>query len=786
MKTFQKTIALFICALLFCALLTGCAAGEKKAAMAPAEVTAEPEKTISVYTADFRDLAGDSAHYLGARSTDEEGFYSVDYAVEDSGEYRTSISYVSYDGGVKPLKDYRPVSPPAELTSMPDFYCTHELEGIASDAEGDLIVVESLYMSWYAGPGERRDEYATAYDDYSRLMYVRRLDPDGRELSCELMELDGDENIYSHDLKIDARGNLVVSEQSRLRFFSVTGEELGQLELGGYVRTVLQNKAGDIAAVSYDEDGGELLSYINVDSFSVTGSAPIPGGGMYLCLGDEEHDLYYSNGESLCGYALDTGVSTELFNWLSLGININSVSHLERTEKGFRAISSHSDVESGGFRTELAEIYLEEIPESQVKKTLTLGCMEADNDLENTIVAFNRSNEDFCIEVTEYFLRYDFGTEGQRGRLMRELMSGNLPDILVLEGINHRMLASRGLLADLGPFLESSDKLKREDFFPNLLQCGTLDGKLYAMAHSFTIDTVLANAALVGYEPGWSYQDYYMAYGLMPADCTPFEVYTTSEELLSAGLAMELNSWINWTELTADFENDGFYSLLAFADTFPDSFDWDNYAWSDADIIEYRIAGGRQMLLRTSLMSIEEIYYNSIYFNGQPSYIGYPSHDGSVGNLLVPDRLCAISESSPYKAEAWQFMESLLGSGDIQWGFPANRRLYEQKLEAMMTPSYLTDSEDQPVLTEEGEQIELAQGHMGTVLGVRGFYALTEQQAAQLTRVLESCEKLKCEEPELISLVIENCKPYFEAGQSAEGTAAQVERAVESYLAQYK
>lgn len=789
MKKISKTFMLIPAAALICSILCGCAAK----APAPAEPDAAPAEEVAPveyrYDADIRVLS-DNGPYLAARACGEDGFYSVDYGVWDDalGDYVTAVFHVGYDGEIKRLEEYSPVQPAGDYLAMPEFYSTHELEGFALDRDGNIVTVESLYMSWYAGPGQRRDEYASMYDAYEYASYVRLLDKNGAELSCARLPLDANENIYAYEMKMDSLGNLVLSSGNSLCFYTTEGEEKGRLELPGYIRGILQSANGDIAAVCYQDDGSELLCRISPEDVSVKSRHSIPGGMMCLCLGERENELFYSNGQDFCGYDLNTGESRLLFNWLACGVDMGSISHIQvLPETAIRAVSNSYNTD-GGYTTELVEIGLNPVYAGEEKNVLTLGCIEADNELVNVVRDFNRKSEKSCIQLREYRLDYDFTEEGQEQALLSRLLSGDMPDILILDGLNHRLLAAKGLLADISPYLEADAELSREDFFENVLASCERDGKLYAIADGFSVDTVMANAEAAGDKPGWDYEQYNAALATMPEGCLPFERHVTSGDILRSGLAMELDSYIDYGSLTADFVNDSFIGLLNFSNTFPRYFDWDSYEWTDADITEYRINGGRQMLMRTTLLSVEEIYFNSIYFGGNGTYIGYPTHDGSVGSALTLHRLCAIGESSEHKEEAWRFISTLI-SGEGQggsWGFSTLKGSCLEKIEQFSMPEYLMDEDEQPVLTEEGEQIELAQGHMGTVLGVRGFYALDEVRRQRFESALATASKLKCDNEELADLVVEAVRPFLDGQTDAATAAADAEAQVEAWLLQYK
>ena len=786
MKKSTEYLALLLClGLVFS--LAGCASAPEPA---PEPAATEAPLPIS-YMARFEELAGDMQQYLGSRASTDEGYYSVGYSVSDAdmgGEYSTAIYYVNLsEGSVRQLDEYKPVEIPEDIRTLPSFYATNEILGLVENEKGGLISVESVYMSWYAGAGQRRDEYGTAFDDYLRKIYIRTLDENGKELSCNELMLGEGENIYADELVLSSSGDLLVTEQKQLRAYSLKGEERGRLEFGGYVRSVLKSDEGALAVLCYTEDDSQLLHFVDAEKMEIERTVSVPGDTMYFSLGSGELDAGYSWGTSFYCFDFESGESTELFNWLSCGINPTTISDVRIGADGVvRCIFNESDPEGESYRNYAAYIYPQnEIP---AKKTLTLGSAAPDYRLVENIVLFNRSDAPCCIKLEDYSLRFDFQTEGQKGRAMIELLSGNMPDILDLGGFNHHLLHRKGYLEDLNEYLEKDDELSRDSFFANVLSAYECEGELCAIGSSFSVDTVLGSAQRHGANPGWSYKDYYEALALMPAGCEPFEVYITSEDILRTGLAMELNNYVNWSELTADFENENFIALLEFAGSFPDYFNWDTYDWSDADIVENRLLQDRQMLLRTSLFSIEEIFYNSIYFGGDLSYIGYPTWDGSAGNVLDVWGGLAISRSCTDKDSAWSFVRSFLTNEaqQSQWAFPTNINAFEASLEKAMSPDYLQDEEGELIVDEEGNSTELPQGHMGTVLGVRSFRSLTEAQAEQLREVLTGSEKIKCTNTELADVVVNASRLYFEAQRGAEATAAIVEQAVENYLSQYK
>lgn len=66
------------------------------------------------------------------------------------------------------------------------------------------------------------------------------------------------------------------------------------------------------------------------------------------------------------------------------------------------------------------------------------------------------------------------------------------PDILDLSNLDVKELASKGVFEDMTPYLEKSSVLSKDDFFENIVNSYTYDGKLVGIPKSFTLSTTSA------------------------------------------------------------------------------------------------------------------------------------------------------------------------------------------------------------------------------------------------------------------------------------------------------
>lgn len=110
-------------------------------------------------------------------------------------------------------------------------------------------------------------------------------------------------------------------------------------------------------------------------------------------------------------------------------------------------------------------------------------------DLQEKIVEFNKASEQYRIKIQSY---YDINSTSQSAwndeitALNNAITSDNCPDILDLSQLNVSAYASKGLIEDLGNYLDNSETLSREDFVPRVLEAYTLNGSLVCIPNAGT------------------------------------------------------------------------------------------------------------------------------------------------------------------------------------------------------------------------------------------------------------------------------------------------------------
>lgn len=527
---------------------------------------------------------------------------------------------------------------------------------------------------------------------------------------------------------------------------------------------------GSVAALVYGEDYaafdlrpvdtaamqlGEATASLPTDAYSAR-----PSGGGY--------DFCYNKGESFYGYKLADGSEEKLVTWINCDVNSNNLTSPYITEEG-NIVCLSSEYSNTGDGATTYFITLTKTPYDQVpqKTTLTLACVYLGYDIKNQILDFNRKSSDYRIEVRDYS---EFNTEDDYSagytKLITEIGSGAVPDIMLTDGLPIETFGAKGLLADLWPFIDADEELGgRAGVVEPVFNALSQDGKLYEISSNFYITTIAGPASIVGTEPGWTYEEMYAALDQMPEGCELFSLGTTRSDVFSSICMLNLSRFVDWTTGECSFDSDDFISLMEFANRFPETFDWEHHEWTNEDSDAYRIKEGRQLLVTLSLSDPYSYNYYSEMFNGDMALKGFPDvpESGAVFNMNGTG--LAIASTCKNQDAAWSFVRTLLTreyQENYTYGFCTNRELCEENIQSMVGESYY--SYDQ-VTGEEKEII------------------FTQENADLITDLINNTSMVADYNTSQINDIInEEVAYYFSGEKTAQDVAATIQNRVSIYV----
>ena len=449
-------------------------------------------------------------------------------------------------------------------------------------------------------------------------------------------------------------------------------------------------------------------------------------------------------------------------------MNSNNVTSPYITEEG-NIVCLSSEYSNTGDGATTYFITLTKTPYDQVpqKTTLTLACVYLGYDIKNQILDFNRKSSDYRIEVRDYS---EFNTEDDYSagytKLITEIGSGAVPDIMLTDGLPIETFGAKGLLADLWPFIDADEELGgRAGVVEPVFNALSQDGKLYEISSSFYITTIAGPASIVGTEPGWTYEEMYAALDQMPEGCELFSLGTTRSDVFSSICMLNLSRFVDWTTGECSFDSDDFISLMEFANRFPETFDWEHHEWTNEDSDAYRIKEGRQLLVTLSLSDPYSYNYYSEMFNGDMALKGFPDVPGSGAVFNMNGTGLAIASTCENQDAAWSFVRTLLTreyQENYTYGFCTNRELCEENLQSMVGQSYY--SYDQ-VTGEEKEII------------------FTQENADLITDLINNTSMVADYNTSQINDIInEEVAYYFSGEKTAQDVAATIQNRVSIYV----
>ncbi len=695
--------------------------------------------------------------------------------------YVPRLYKVKTDGtGLTQLSDYvYPTAPEGNYNSA-------GLNRIAADTQGNLWALENVRTTIFDLPEgfdeTTEDPWQYHKEDISEYT-VRKLSETGAELTkldlTEFIEKPEQENgynrgVYINDMYVDKSGNVYLGQDSGIVYvLNADGSFNFKVKTdGGWFDRFITLRDGSVG-VSTSGDAGRVLKTIDVAAKGWGKEFKISSDVWNTSSGGNLYDFCYTDGSSLYGYKLDEDKEEKILTWINCEVDGDRIQYSTVLDDGnVFAISNNWDNEGGATFEVLT---LTKTPRSEVaeKKVITYATVWLDWNIKKEILKFNKTNPEYKIEIKDYS-EFNSDEDWSAGitKLNTEIISGNIPDIIQLDNLPYKQYASKGLLEDLYPFIDSDSELSREDFFPSILKAFEVEEKLYPLIPSFQIMSMVGASSVVGEEPGWTMREMQEIIKQNPQADAPFGLYMTKEQVFNVFCMLNMESYMDWETGECSFDSDEFKALLEFANSFPEKIDDSEYEnWIDPTTL---IAEGRQIMNVFNLYDLQwSIQETKAQFSNQPiTFKGFPSEDKN-GTLAMVSGGLAMTSSCKYKEGAWAFMRTLLTEEyqKSMWNLPINKNVFDEKLAEAMKQEY--DSEGNPISIgsmglPDGSQIE--------------FYALTQADADLINSLINSVERTATQDESLMNIIKEEANIYFAGEKSVDEIASIIQSRMKIYI----
>lgn len=513
------------------------------------------------------------------------------------------------------------------------------------------------------------------------------------------------------------------------------------------------------------------------------------GDYVYQILGGSGSRIYYRLDNSICYYDCDTDEIGEEVNFLNSDIDYRNLNNLVYLGEG-RMLMSTTDWSIGRGKTTVS--LLTKVPDEEIKEEVivTVGTIYEDYDLVSAIMKYNKQGTGVRIALKSYNKYNNEENEwtGATTQLNNEIISGSLPDIVMLESsLPSQSYFQKGVFVDLNKYLDDEEKgIDKTKYYDNILSAGETNGKLYSIITNFMLGTLVAKSKYVGEEPGWTFDEMMNAIKNMPEGMEAF--YGMGREgILSSFLQYGMSGLVNWETGETKFDTPAFIEFIKYLATCPekglweeyyDSMQGDEYIYDEEkereleEKMNLRFWNDTCLFETTSVYSYtDQQYIYSQFASKDITFIGYPTdNENASGAVIVPMAEYAISSKSQVKDQAWDFIKFLLDSDDDSWTLSISKEktaeLKEQakkQAEEMAKYGYYTSSYEW--MKEMGYSDDYLNYQMNANM------PLDDEMINSVDELLESANVVARVDSELTDIINEELSGFFAGTKSAEETA---------------
>ncbi len=401
---------------------------------------------------------------------------------------------------------------------------------------------------------------------------------------------------------------------------------------------------------------------------------------------------------------------------------------------------------------------------------LTEKIMEYNSDLSSNayIEVYTIRDNDLAGNPEDTLIQF-MGLSAQQ--VEKELYEGTGPDILVGFS-NLAEFNTDECLIDLKQYLDNDATIKKDDYFYNIFDAFSTNGKMYSMPLTFSLHGMVVNTTDTEVKEKWTFEDMEKAKSSLLPELRIIPPYTCAEMLLPIMTAC-YSDFVDYEKGEANFDSAEFKSLLEAVkkNTVTDTKYEDGIIFSDGHFLspDIQFNTNSTIAIKANYASLDD--YCTV--NGDPARktlnTGYPSLQGkgmtARGELSMSITACASNPDL-----AWEFIRYFLNSETQDYlstnkkTLPVNRSAYDTNCQAQIDLSSALYKEYSKNPAEFGAE------------PVR----ITDEKKAELTNMITSVDNAYRLDSEILKIVLDEADRYFRDFQSLDFICKTIqERATE-------
>ena len=258
------------------------------------------------------------------------------------------------------------------------------------------------------------------------------------------------------------------------------------------------------------------------------------------------------------------------------------------------------------------------------RQTIKIGICRYDLEWhDNVVIEFNKTNEDYVIEVVHY--------EDDPLTMRTDVLMSQGPDILIYDNDYRSELEGSGLFADLDGVVEDSDR-----FFPNLWDaCKTADGERLWVTPYVTVVNLFAMPGTVGDGMSFGDMDAFASFVESNPSYDHIVRYDTTESMAYEFLPFLLHK----AYMTSELSESDIVSFMEFCS------ENGSAPYSETSGVAVQMANGELMFVEQygGIGSFLQYVLMNEYTGGDIDYVGYPF---TTAPIFQPDFFVSVMDNS--------------------------------------------------------------------------------------------------------------------------------------------
>lgn len=706
-------------------------------------------------------------------------------------------------------------------------YCFYEMNQEEENLDGEPAVEEVPEGETATEEDQKyeisEEEHQKEYLDYLNSLKHAVIDKDGNITELDLSsvnEVKNSEDVYSAGL-----GQAVFADNGDLLLLYNYADVVQVDSTTGQVKNTFSNGEGDLNTFAVLGDSLIIATYESIKEYDLSSGSEkgnLKGLEEALGMNDEngsydyyntsyfagkdENTLYYYNTNGLYKYDLKNDKTEQLIDGSlsSFGDNNMGIRYIqEKADNKFLAVydSYGSDKSNSKVINYYYSADTPKVPDNE----LVVYSLYENYDIKQSIVLYQKSHPDVYIRTETGLTGDDAVTEADALRTLNtEIMAGNGPDIILLDGMDVDNYITKGLLADMSDGL--AEYTKDNKLFTNIVDAYSKDGKIYAMPMNIQIPTIVGQKGTI--ESFSDLKGFTSMIEKISKD-NPGQILDIIMPQQYAALMYNANgnAWFN-EDGTINEENlKTFYEEAKKQyDIIKSTFDQNEYesyvndmksyfsekeeelTEEDMDMSSYYVnyylnvmsvaSGNGSKLAIGNLSGMYDL--QELYSVNKKKEIEYSVAKGQVSDVFVPSGLVGISSKSNEKEIAADFVKYLFSvesqSVDRYSGFPVNIDAFD-KLSVY------------PYAEEEGYKEGQSIGGMGTTLedGTEFYidmYWPTKEYFEQVKEIISTVKNPSVADTQILRVITKQFEAYENGEVSVDQAVQNVLDQVNLYLSE--